>query len=378
MNEFPLGAAATLEELEADPHALLARLREREPVSWLPALGGWLVTRRDLALRAMRDPQALTVDDPRFSTGQVLGRSMLTSDGDEHERHRRPFSRPLRLDAVRERFSGFVRAEAQRLIEQVASRGGADLRATVAAPLAAAVMAELLGLQAVGHARLLAWYAAIVDATSGLSAGRAVPEDGRQAAAELRAATENVLSGEAAGGLAPEEVSSNAAVLLFGGIETTEGAITGALLNLLSHEDQLALVRAERGLLANAIEESMRIEPPAASIDRYATRDLELGGAQIRRGDLVTISLAAANRDPAVFADPDRFDVRRANAARHVAFAHGPHVCIGMHLARLEARGAIELLLELLPGLRLDRQRPAAARGLVFRKPVALYALWDQ
>jgi cytochrome P450 len=378
MREFPLGAAATLEELEADPHPLLARLREREPVSWLPALGGWLVTRRDLALLAMRDPDALTVDDPRFSTGQVLGRSMLTSDGDEHERHRRPFARPLRRDAVRERFSDFVHAEAERLIEEVAPRGGADVRPAVAGPLAATVMAELLGLQAVGTKRLIGWYAAIVDATSGLSAGRAVPEEGRRAAAELRAATEQVLGGRAAGGLSPQEVSSNAAVLLFGGIETTEGAITGALLNLLSHKDQLALVRAEPGLLANALEESMRIEPPAASIDRYATRDLELGGAQIRRGDLVTISLAAANRDPAVFPDPDRFDVRRRNAVRHVAFAHGPHVCIGMHLARLEARIALGLLLERLPGLRLDPDRPAAARGLVFRKPAALHVLWDQ
>ncbi|HET8672465.1 MAG TPA: cytochrome P450 [Thermoleophilaceae bacterium] len=378
MGEFPLGAVATLEELESDPHPLLAQLREREPVSWLPALGGWLVTRRDLALRAMRDPDALTVDDPRFSTGQVLGRSMLTSDGAEHERHRRPFARPLRRDAVRERFSDFVRAQAELLIEDVAPRGRADLRATVAGPLAATVMAELLGLQAVGNERLLGWYAAIVDATSGLSAGRPVPEEGRHAAFELRASTDHVLSGEAAGGLSPEEVSSNAAVLLFGGIETTEGAITGAVLNLLSHEEQLALVRAEPGLLTNAIEECMRIEPPAASIDRYATRDLELGGAQIRRGDLVTISLAAANRDPAVFPDPDRFDVRRTNAVRHVAFAHGPHVCIGMHLARLEARIAIELLLARLPGLRLDPARHARARGLVFRKPAALDVRWDQ
>jgi cytochrome P450 len=122
----------------------------------------------------------------------------------------------------------------------------------------------------------------------------------------------------------------------------------------------------------------MRIEPPAASIDRYATRDLELGGADIRRGDLVTISLAAANRDPAVFPHPDRFDVRRRNAVRHVAFAHGPHVCIGMHLARLEARIALELVLDRLPGLRLDPRRRAVVRGLVFRKPAALPALWDQ
>src|SRR5436305_2450152 len=105
---FPIGAAASLEELDLDPHPLLARLREREPVSWLPALGGWLVTRRDLALRVMRDSETFTVDDPRFSTGQVVGRSMLTTDGAEHGRHREPFARPFRLAAVRARFSALV------------------------------------------------------------------------------------------------------------------------------------------------------------------------------------------------------------------------------------------------------------------------------
>jgi cytochrome P450 len=90
----------------------------------------------------------------------------------------------------------------------------------------------------------------------------------------------------------------------------------------------------------------------------------------------VRVSLAAANRDPAVFADPDRFDVRRPNARRHVAFAHGPHACIGMHLARLETRTAVGMLLRRLPALRLDPNSPTAPRGLVFRKPPQLRVLW--
>src|SRR5690348_14680908 len=93
---FPVGAAATLQELEADSPPLLARLREREPVSWLPELAAWVVTRRDLALEVMRDDETFTVDDPRFSTGQVVGRSMLTTDGAEHSRHRDPFARRFR------------------------------------------------------------------------------------------------------------------------------------------------------------------------------------------------------------------------------------------------------------------------------------------
>jgi cytochrome P450 len=165
--------------------------------------------------------------------------------------------------------------------------------------------------------------------------------------------------------------------MLFGGIETTEGMIANAIVHLLSNPDELALVTVDPGLLANAIEESLRLEPAAAMVDRYATADVELGGAAIARGDLVRVSVAAANRDPGAFADPDRFDARRENARQHLAFARGPHVCIGMHLARLEAHTAVGRVLERLPGLRLDPARPSRPAGLVFRKPPELHVLWS-
>jgi cytochrome P450 len=128
--------------------------------------------------------------------------------------------------------------------------------------------------------------------------------------------------------------------------------------------------------MGNAVEESLRLEPAAATIDRYATRDAEFGGATIAQGDLVTISITAANRDPASFIDPDTYDVTRPNAKQHLAFAHGPHVCSGMHLARLEAHTAIRRVFERLPNLRLGAAAPAP-RGLVFRKPPALPVVWS-
>jgi cytochrome P450 len=385
---FPVGAAVTLEELELNPHAALARLRESEPVSWLPALGGWLVTRRDLALLAMRDPATFTVDDPRFSTGQVVGPSMLTLDGAEHGRHRDPFARPFRLDAVRERFTALVEAETERLIDAVEPRGRAELRRALAGPLAATVVAHALGLEGTEADRMLGWYDAIVDAVTGVAAGNPITAAGREAFAALHASVEPMLdrdpgaslvaaAASEAGGLTRNEVVSNAAVLMFGGIETTEGMIANAILHLLANPEQRALLARDRGLFGAAVEESLRLEPAAAVIDRYATRDVVFGGAPIAQGDLVTISIAAANRDPAEFPDPDRFDVRRENVRHQVAFAHGPHVCIGMHLARLEAQTAVERVLDRLPGLRLDPERPAAPRGLVFRKPPALHVVWD-
>jgi cytochrome P450 len=384
---FVVGATATLQELEWDPHALLARLREREPVSWLPALEGWLVTRHDLAMHVMRDPRTFTVDDPRFSTGRVVGPSMLTRDGEEHRRHRHPFAGPFRRGAVHARFTALVAEETERLIDAMAPAGAGELRRALAGPLAVAMVTRALGFDDADTSAVLGWYDRIVAAVTAITEGRPLSADGREAYAALSGALGPALEREpgasllaavagAAGGLERERVISNAAVMLFGGIETTEGMIANAVWHLLSHPDELALVQADRGLIANAIEESLRLEPAAAVIDRYATADAEVAGAPIRRGDLVRVSIAGANRDPATFPDPDRFDVRRENARRHLAFAAGPHVCIGMHLARLEAQTAVERLLARLPDLRLDEDSPAAPRGLVFRKPPELRVLW--
>jgi cytochrome P450 len=371
----------TLAELEDDPHPVLARLRASEPVAWVDALGGWLVTRRDLVLEVMRDAGTFTVDDPRFSTARVVGPSMLSRDGEEHARHRDPFARAFRLRTVREELAAFVHEEAARLVAALPP-GSAELRRGLAGPLAVAVVARSLGLAGAEPATVLGWYDAIVSGVSGVAAGRAVPEDahaafarlGRAVGAELDDGRRTTLLRAAVddGDLRPDEVVSNAAVIMFGGIETTEGMILNAILHLLSDSGQLALVRDDPDVLAGAVEESLRLEPAAAVVDRYATRETSLGGARIAAGDFVVLSLAAANRDPDVFADPDRFDVRRPEARLQVGFAHGPHVCPGMHLARLETRAAIAALLAAHPDVRLDPDRPARPQGLVFRKPPEL------
>jgi len=396
----------TLAELEADPHPALARMRAAGPAAWVPALGAWMVTGYDAAVAVLRDARTFTVDDPRFSTAKVVGPSMLSLDGAEHARHRAPFNRAFRRDEVHARLAAFTRAEASRLVAAIEPGGAAELRRAVAGPLAVAVMAEVLGLSRIDPARILAWYDGIVAAVQAEAAGAAGqaeagrPESGSAPAgiaafAELAASLHEVIArpgtasllAEAAGPqagaaltearLTAEEAISNAAVLMFGGIETTEGMIANALLHLLSSPAQLALVLAGPGLVPAAVEESLRLEPAAAVVDRYATAGTRLGEAGIRAGDQVTVSIAGANRDPAVFGDPDAFDLRRPNAGRQLAFAHGPHFCLGAHLARLEAQVAVETVLARLPGLRLDPGHASAPRGLVFRKPPDLRAQWD-
>ncbi len=383
-DRFPLGAAVTVEQLDGDPHPVHARLREHEPVSWLECLDGWLVTRHDLVLAAMRDDRMFTVDDPRFSTAQVIGPSMLSLDGEQHALHRAPFVGPFRPAAVKQRFTGVSEHEAQRLIDGLAPPGRGELRRGFAGPMSAAIVTHALGLERDEVQDVLGWYDAIVASVTAITAGSGPTADGAVAFEMLSQRLESVIAGASdsllavaasASALTEAQIVSNAAVLLFGGIETTEGMIANAALMLLERPEDLRRARRDPRALEAAIDESLRLEPAAAVIDRYATVDVELGGAAISRGDLVRLSLAGANRDPAVFVAPDEFRLERSNR-RHVAFAQGPHVCVGVHLARLEARAALAALFGRLPELRSDPERTVEVRGLVFRKPPRLDALW--
>jgi cytochrome P450 len=377
-----LGAAVTLAELDTNPYPVLARLRESEPVSWIPVLDGWLVTRRDLCIEVMRDAERFTVDDPRFSTARVVGPSMLSLDGAEHRRHRDPFAAGLRRPQVMEQFTDRVRAEAVGLVERLTPAGHAEIRRELAGPLAVRVVAAALDLVDVEPSVVLGWYDEIVGAVDRVSAGGEIGDRAPAAVAELDrhvAATIDRGAGvlaNATTALARPEIVSNAAVMMFGGIETSEGMTTSLFWHVLSTPGALEAVLADRTLVANAVEESLRLEPAAGRVDRYATADVDIGGATIPRGDLVIVSLTAANRDPETFPDPDRFDAQRENARSHLAFAQGPHACVGLHLARLETQVALEAALDRWPGMRLHADATPPS-GVVFRKPKRLPVSWD-
>jgi cytochrome P450 len=361
----------TVDDLSGDPHPHLATLRADGPVAWVDALGGWLVTSREAALEVLRDAATFTVDDPRFSTARVVGVSMLSTDGAEHARHRQPYVAPFRPRQVTTSYGSFVVAEAARLVGALGP--SADLRVELAGPLAAATVAATLGMDAHDHdavGRLLGWYRDIVASVSGIAAGDEPTAAGAAAMVALGAEVAGHVAAHGATLTAAEQVS-NAAVIMFGGIETTEGMILNALWFLLRDDEGRRDVLADPALAEAAVEESLRLEPAAAVVDRYATRDVVVAGAGVRAGDLVTVSIAGANRDPAAFAEPDRYDIHRPDAKRHLGFAAGPHVCIGMDLARLEARVAVQALLARFPDVRLADGAPAPA-GLVFRKPAAL------
>jgi cytochrome P450 len=371
----------TLDDLDARHHEVLAELRAESPIAWVDSIGGWVVTDRATAIMVMRDAERFTVDDPRFSTAQVVGPSMLSLDGAEHGRHRDPFAAAFRPSEVTRRFAEEVPAIARRLVAALAPRGEAELRREFAGPLAVAVVARSLGLHHLDPGRLLGWYDQIVAAVDDISFGRPMTSTGVDAMRSLGVALDgavreqdSVLLGAAAR-MSRDEVVANAAVFLFGGIETSEGMTANVIRHLLLHPAALRAVRDDRSLVEAAVEESLRLEPAAARVDRYATVDMTLGAADIACGDLVVVSLAAANRDPAVYESPDEFRIDRDDARSHVAFAQGPHACLGAQLARIETRAAVDAVLDQLPDIELAE--PSTVAGTIFRKPVDLRVRWS-
>ena len=392
---FPVGAAVTADELAGpELHRVLARLRAAEPVSWVPSSGAWLITSRELVLAALRDPESFTVDDPRFTTGRVVGPSMLSTDGAAHRRHRRPWIAPFGRRTVDDRDGEPTRRLAAELVRELRNRapggtgsgdrGRAELRSQLAGPLAVATIARVLGLDEVlgpsSTAAIGRWYRDIVAGVESLTSGRARPEATGRAVAALREVV--------AGSTSPLVVGrpfGDVAVVPFGAIETAEGMTANALLHLLSDAALTGRVRDDRSLIGPLIEESLRLEPAAAVVDRYATIDLAYGldRAPIGRGDPVVLSLAGANRDPAAFVDPDELRLDRLPAAEpsgagHLAFAAGPHACLGLHLARLETAAAVDAVLDELPGVGIDRRASTPPTGSVFRKPRAVVAHWSR
>ena len=368
-------------EFRADPYGVFAQMREQDPVLCQPGLDGetpiWFLTRYEDVAAVLLDDERF-VRDPRLALTeeelagrelppilQAIDNHMLNRDGDDHRRLRRLVTKAFTPRVV-EQLRSRVQTIAGELIDAVEARGSMDLASEYAFPLPITVIAELLGVPHVDQGRFQEWSDAIItpvidDAgverfnmqmaefvtylTDFFAARRADPQ--KDLVSDLLTAR------DATDSLTEEEVFGTVVLLIVAGHETTVGLIGNAVLNLLAHPEQLALVRADPALIPAAIEEVLRYEGPVErTLNRWAATDVELGGQTIRRGELVIAILGAADRDPDRFEEPDRLDVRRGDM-RHLAFGRGSHFCLGAPLARLEAQIALETLLRRLPGLRL-------------------------
>ena len=381
-----------------DPYPELALARDAHPVQRLDmsnmphdeAKPVFFVYRYDDVLTVLRDGETYSSGQIiELIMGDVMGRHiMLGMDDPEHRRYRALVSTAFGQKAIARWEAGLVEPIASQLIDRFAGRGHAELVREFTFPYPTQVIAGMLGLPREDYQQFQRWSIAILSVFTKREAAIAASEQVKEYLARIlgdrrREPRDDLISDLAQaelGGerLTDEEIFSFLRLLLPAGVETTYRSTGNLLFSLLSRPDQLEAVRADRSLIPQAIEEAVRYEAPLLNITRIATRDTTLRGVPIPEGSTVMTMLAAANRDASRWNDPDTYDIFRS-ARPSVAWGQGPHICLGMHLARVEMRLALNLLLDRLPDLRLDPGGDDPhIRGQVFRSPTSLPVLFGR
>jgi cytochrome P450 len=314
--------------------------------------------------------------------GPVMGKTLLEQEGNEHRSSRALVSPLFRAKLLERWRTELIEVVVHELIDRFAPRGQADLVREFTFAFPVQVIARLMGLPREDYVRFqqlsIELLSVVYDWDVGMAASATLKEYFAEILGQRRkdpqddlisTLAESEIDGQR---LSDDEIFAFLLLILPAGVETTYRASGNLLVAMLTEPGLMEALRADRQLLRGAIEEAMRWEPPISTVVRVAHKDCELGGIAIPAGTNVSVSVAAANRDPAHYPDPDRFDPTRRNIA-HLTFGAGPHVCLGMPLARLEAAVAIGALLDRLPDLRADPAAPyPSITGVAFRSPAAL------
>ncbi|WP_420076176.1 cytochrome P450 family protein [Streptomyces sp. JL3001] len=374
------------------PHDVYRRLRDTAPVHRIAGADGnpaWVVTRYQDVREALTDPR-LSVDKRHAKEGNYQGltlppaldANLLNMEAPDHTRIRRLVVRAFTARRV-EQLRAPIRETADRLLDALGPHGTTDLIASYAAPLPITVICDLLGVPDRHRRDFRVWTDTLVapDPSRPQEAKAAVVAMlgffGELLAAKREEPADDLLSDliavrDEGDRLSEDELMSLAFLILFAGYENTVQLIGNAVLALLRHPEQLDALRADPKRIAAAVEEFHRFEGPALlAIRRFPTEDMTIGGVPVPAGETVLLSLAAANRDPARFPDPDRLDLSR-DTSGHLALGHGVHHCLGAPLARAETEIALTALLERFPELALADAEPQWRRSLRARGLLAL------
>jgi cytochrome P450 len=379
-----------------DPYPELARQNRAEPVqridiSGMPGEQGkpvFIVYRHEDIVQMLRDNETFSSAIIVSAFGDVLGKQvMLGMDEPEHGRHRALVSKAFSQKALARWEDNLVGKVGNELIDRFARVGKADLVKDFTFPYPTQIIAGLLGLPRDDYPQFQRWSISLLSFTVNPERGKAASEALVKYFSPILAArraeprddlisslAQAAIDGEK---LSDEEIYSFLRLLLPAGVETTYRSLGNLLFALLSHREQFEAVKADRSLLPQAIEEAVRWDAPLLNITRVTTRETELGGVKIPAGCSVMPMLGAANRQEDRYPEPDEFDIFRA-AKGNVGWGHGVHVCLGMHLARMEMRVAMNLLIDRLPNLRFDPEADDLhIRGQVFRSPAALPVVFE-
>ena len=374
-----------------DPYPELARQNREEPVqridiSGMPGEEGkpvFIVYRHEDIVQMLRDNETFSSAIIISAFGDVLGKQvMLGMDEPEHGRHRALVSKVFSQKALARWEDNLVGKVGNELIDGFARVGKADLVKDFTFPYPTQIIAGLLGLPRDDYPQFQRWSISLLSFTINPERGKAASEalvkyfspilEARRAEPRddlISSLARAAIDGEK---LSDEEIYSFLRLLLPAGVETTYRSLGNLLFALLSHREQFEAVKGDRSLLPQAIEEAVRWDAPLLNITRVTTCETELGGVKIPAGCSVMPMLGAANRQEDRYPEPNEFNIFRA-AKGNVGWGHGVHVCLGMHLARMEMRVAMNLLIDRLPNLRFDPEADDLhIRGQVFRSPAAL------
>jgi cytochrome P450 len=343
---------------------------------------GWIAYRYDDCSRILRDAKTFTSTAYDSSIGMVMGHMILGMDDPEHREHRNLVAHAFREKSLARWEPEFIAPIIDELVDRFEPDGEADLVRELTFEFPVRVIARLLGLPEEDFPQFQRWSVELIGLVADIERGLAASESLREyfagVVADRRAKpAEDVISdlvtaevdGEK---LTDEAIYSFLRLLLPAGAETTYRSSGNLLFLLLTHPDQLDAVRSDRSLLPQAIEEGLRCEPPLLTINRTTTCEVEIAGVTLGPDESITPHIGSANHDETRWEHPETFDIFRAPLP-HIAFAHGPHMCLGMHLARLETRVLVNRVLDRLPDLALSPgDTDPHIRGDVFRSPTTL------
>ena len=383
-------------EFETDPNPLLAEMVENYPVFYHEVMQSYVLSRYEDVEAAFKDHR-FNSDNYSWQLEPVHGPTILQMDGREHSKHRALIAPAFRGSELTSTFMPVIARNSRELIESFIDDGRVDFVDQYTTRFPIRVIVDMLGLEKQDLAKFQTWYSSIMGFLSNLTGDEEVTARGLETKEQLEAymlpiiaerrqnpgddLLSTLCTAEIDGKkMSDIEVKAFVSLLLTAGGETTDKSLANMFLRLIENPDQMQAVRDDRALIRNAFAETLRHTPPVQMIMRQANEDVEMHGTTIPAGSTVTCLIAAANRDPRQFADPDRFDIFRhdlevdkafSGAANHLSFCLGRHFCVGAMLALAEVEIGTNQLLDAMDDIDFVDGSPAA-RGVFTRSPTSM------
>jgi cytochrome P450 len=372
----------------ADPYPALKEMRRKAPIAFVPQLGSTVFTKRDDIFSQEKRIDVFSSHQPAGLMNTLMGHNMMRKDGDAHMRERAAMFPAVSPRTVREIWRAQFQAHADRILEELAPPGSADLCKAFALPLSAQCLKDITGLTNMRYQDMDAWSQAMIDGIANYTGDANVEARCHAATAGIDAAIDDmipvlqkhpdasILSVLLAAEMPMESVRANVKLAISGGQNEPRDAISGAIWALLLHPDQLARLASGHAKWIDVFEEYARWIAPIGMSPRRVAKPYRYGGVDFEPEDRVFFMFGSANRDEACFSDPDAFDIAR-DTSKSIAFGAGPHYCAGAFASRaIVADVALPAIFARLPDLRLDQAEPVRISGWAFRGLLNLPVTW--